>query len=418
MRDKNPNLKLKDFYYFLFLIYYIIMISNLSKKMFKVFIFLSLVSLFADMTYEGGRSIFGPYAKILGASALLASFAMAGEFLSHISRFLSGIIATRLKSSKVYWGLTIFGYTINLIAIPLLAFAGNWLTAIFLIFLERIGKGLRAPVRDVILAEVTEKVGRGKAFGLHEALDQIGAVIGPLIVSLSLLLTNSNYSITFLILAIPALLAVFFLFNAYIEYPNVKAANVSERKKYGDKGNTTLFWLYSISISLVAIGFISWINISYILKDSKVFPDYSIATFYLIAMLTDGLLAFPIGLMYDKFGLKSLLLAPITSIMIIPFLFSQNIASIIVVSVLWGAVMAIYESNARAAIADILPENKRAFGYGTFGLAFGLAWMIGSMIIGYLYEKSPSMIIFFVLIAELAALLLLLYTLKNFEKKR
>ncbi|MCC5994365.1 MAG: MFS transporter [Candidatus Aenigmarchaeota archaeon] len=389
---------------------------NLSKKMFKVFIFLSLVSLFADMTYEGGRSIFGSYAKILGASALLASLATAGEFLGYISRFISGMIATRLKSSKVYWGLTISGYVVNLIAIPLLAFSRNWFIAILLIFLERIGKGLRSPARDVILAEVTEKMGRGKAFGLHETLDQIGAVAGPLIVSISLFVTNSNYPITFLILAIPAFLSLFFLFGAYLEYPNVKAAEKNfEKKSFKSKDNMKIFWLYSIAMSLVSLGFISWVNVSYILKASNVFPDYSIATFYLIAMLADGLLALPIGLMYDKFGLVSLIFAPIASILIIPFLFTQNFISVAIASVFWGIVMAIYESNARAAIADILPENKRAFGYGVFGLGFGIAWMIGSAIYGYLYEISPSLIVYFAIITEAVAFILLyvLNILKN-----
>jgi MFS family permease len=391
---------------------------NLSKKMFKVFIFLSLVSLFADMTYEGGRSILGSYAKILGASALLASLATAGEFLGYVSRFISGMIATKLKSSKVYWGLTISGYVINLIAIPLLAFSGNWYIAILLIFLERIGKGLRSPARDVILAEVTEKMGRGKAFGLHEALDQIGAVVGPLIVSISLFVTNSNYPITFLILAIPAFLALFFLFGAYFEYPNVKAAEKTFKKNLKSKDNMKIFWLYSIAMSLVALGFISWVNVSYILKASNVFPDYSIATFYLIAMLADGLLALPIGLMYDKFGLVSLVFAPISSILIIPFLFTKNFISVTIASFFWGIVMAIYESNARAAIADILPENKRAFGYGVFGLGFGVAWMIGSAIYGYLYEISQSSMIYFALATEILALILLFIVIKSFKKKR
>ncbi len=390
---------------------------NLNKKHLKVFIFLSLVSLFADMTYEGGKSIFGSYAKVLGASALLASLAMGGEFLSHVSRFVSGIVATRLRSSKVYWSLTIFGYLINLLAIPLLAFAGDWLAAIVLIFLERIGKGLRAPARDVILAEVTEKMGRGKAFGLHEALDQIGAVIGPLIVSLSLLLTNSNYSITFLILIFPAFFALFFLFSAYLEYPNIKAAKISKKRSLKDKGSMKVFWIYSIAMSFVALGFISWINISYILKASDIFPDYSIATFYLIAMLANGLLAFPIGLIYDRFGLVSLIFAPIFSILIIPLLLTQNFVAISIASVFWGIVMAIYESNARAAIADILPEQKRAFGYGAFGLAFGVAWMLGSVIYGYIYEIYQSTMLYFAVITEVVALILLLILITKFKKR-
>jgi MFS family permease len=261
-------------------------------------------------------------------------------------------------------------------------------------------------------------MGRGKAFGLHETLDQIGAVVGPLIVSISLFVTNSNYQITFLILAIPAFLALFFLFGAYFEYPNVKAAEKTFKKNLRSKDNMKIFWLYSIAMSLVALGFISWVNVSYILKASNVFPDYSIATFYLIAMLADGLLALPIGLMYDKFGLVSLLLAPIFSILIIPFLLTQNFIAVVIASVFWGIVIAIYESNARAAIADILPENKRAFGYGVFGLGFGVAWMIGSAIYGYLYEISQSSMIYFALTTEILALILLFIVVKSFKNKR
>jgi MFS family permease len=135
-------------------------------------------------------------------------------------------------------------------------------------------------------------------------------------------------------------------------------------------------------------------------------------------MLADGLLALPIGLMYDKFGLVSLLFAPIFSILIIPFLFTQDFISVAIASVFWGIVMAIYESNARAAIADILPENKRAFGYGVFGLSFGIAWMIGSAIYGYLYEISPSLMIYFALTTEILALIILFFVINLFKKKR
>jgi predicted MFS family arabinose efflux permease len=170
-------------------------------------------------------------------------------------------------------------------------------------------------------------------------------------------------------------------------------------------------------MSLVALGFISWVNVSYILKANNEFPDYYIATSYLIAMLADGLLVLPIGLMYDKFGLVSLLFVPIFSILIIPFLLTQNFISVAIASIFWGIVMAIYESNARAAIADILPENKIAFVYGVFGLGFGAAWMIGSAIYGYLYEISQSSMIYFTLTTEILALILLLLLLNHSKIK-
>ncbi|MGB9728459.1 MAG: MFS transporter [Thermoprotei archaeon] len=388
---------------------------DLSKEMFMVFIFLSLVSLFADMTYEGARSIFGSYMEVLGATALFASLASVGEFLGYIMRFVSGVIAGHLRSSRSYWGLTFTGYVLNLVAVPLLAFSGQWQIAIILIFLERMGKGLRTPTRDVILAEVTEKIGRGKAFGLHEALDQVGAVLGPFIVSLSLYVTGSSYLVAFLLLAFPAIASIIFLFNAYMKYPNVRAA---EKAVSIFKSGSTLndvFWLYTISMSLVALGFIHWINVSYYFKAEGVVPDYMIAVMYLIAMLVDGLLAFPMGLMYDRFGILSLLLTPLFSVLVVPLLLMNTFVSALFASIFWGIVMGIYESTARAAIADVVPSEGRAYGYGIFGTFYGVTWMLGSIIYGYLYENFVQYMTLFAIIIESLAFIILIIAVKRFK---
>ncbi|MEM3714390.1 MAG: MFS transporter [Nitrososphaeria archaeon] len=391
-------------------------LRNLSKELFMTFIFLSLVSLFADMTYEGARSIFGAYVEVLGATALFASLSSIGEFLGYAMRFVSGVIAGYLKSSKGYWSLTFVGYALNLIVVPLLAFSGRWQVAILLIFLERMGKGLRTPVRDVILAEVTEKIGRGKAFGLHEALDQAGAVLGPLTVSASLYVTNNSYFTALLALTFPAIASIIFLYNAYVKYPRIKAAEstISISKSKSTLNRT--FWLYTVSMSLVALGFIHWVNISYYFKAEGVVPDYVIATMYLIAMLVDGLLAFPMGLIYDKIGLISLLLAPLFSILIAPTLLMNNFISALLSSIFWGVVMGIYESTARAAIADIVPMEGRAYGYGIFGAFFGATWMIGSIIYGYLYQNFIVFIIPFTMIIESLAFVTLIVSIRNFRK--
>ena len=138
---------------------------------------LGIVSLFADMTYEGAHSIIGPYLKDLGATALqVALIAGLGEMLGASLRFFSGRFADR---SRAYWTITFSGYAMNVIAVPALAFASNWQLAAILIIAERTGKALRGPARDVLLSGATENIGHGWGFGLHSIMDQTGAVIGP-----------------------------------------------------------------------------------------------------------------------------------------------------------------------------------------------------------------------------------------------
>jgi len=390
---------------------------DLGRVSLITFILLSLVSLFADMTYEGARSVSGAYLEVLSATAVFASLASIGEFLGYVTRFVSGVAAGYLKSSKGYWGLTFIGYILNLVAVPLLAFSGQWQIAVLLIFLERMGKGLRTPARDVILAEVTEKIGRGKAFGLHEALDQAGAVLGPLIVSAVLFISN-NYALAFLILALPALASILFLSGAYIKYPSIKAAENAASPSKSRASLNSVFWLYTISMSMVAFGFMHWINISYILKAENIMPDYLISTMYLIAMLVDGLLAFPAGLIYDEIGLASLLLTPIFATLVVPMILMNSFVPALLASIFWGIVMGIYESTARAAVADILPSEGRAYGYGVFGAFYGVAWMSGAIIYGYLYQNLTSYLPLFTIFTESAALIILLITVKQFKNFR
>jgi hypothetical protein len=366
---------------------------DMKREMLIVFLLLSFVSLFADVTYEGARSVFGSYAELLGATALCASLANIGEFLGYVARLASGVVATRSESSTSYWLMVFVGYALNLTAVPLLALAGYWQLAVVLIFFERIGKGLRTPARDTILAEVTEEVGRGKAFGLHEALDQAGAVLGPLTVSISLYLSESSYTITFLLLALPAATSMILLYTAYRKYPRLKA--VERPFQRGKSALPRIFWLYVAASSIMALGFIHWVNVSYYLKAEDLLSDPLIAVMYLVAMLVDGVIAFPIGSLYDKVGPSSLFIAPISSVLIVPLLLTKDFVLVVASSALWGVVMGVYESIARAFVADITSPEGRAFGYGVFGAFFGFLWMLGSITYGYLYQSCPGYMTWF-----------------------
>ncbi len=162
----------------------------MNNNALKFIILIGVVSLFADMTYEGARSITGPYLAILGASAVTVGFVAGfGELAGYVLRFFSGRF---VDSTGRHWAVTIGGYLINLLAVPLLALAGSWEVAAVLIITERLGKGIRVPSRDVMLSHARSQVGQGWGFGLHQALNQIGAILGPLIV-VTILFYHGNY---------------------------------------------------------------------------------------------------------------------------------------------------------------------------------------------------------------------------------
>ena len=172
-----------------------------GKAAIRFIICLGVVSMFADMTYEGAHSVIGPLLSDLGSSATQVGFiAGVGEMFAASLRLFSGRLADK---TRAYWTIAIFGYAINNVVVPALAFAGSWKAAALLIIAERTGKALRGPARDVLLSGATHKVGHGFGFGVHAAFDQAGAVMGPLFVAYAVAKTN-HFGPAFLWLAVPA----------------------------------------------------------------------------------------------------------------------------------------------------------------------------------------------------------------------
>lgn len=382
----------------------------MSKRVFIVFIMLGLVSLFADIVYEGARSALGNYLYILGAPAIAAGLIGVGEFLGYVMRFVSGSLASLYRSSKILWTTTIAGYVIQLVAVPLLAFVNRWDLALMLIFIERLAKGLRTPTRDVIIAEVATSVGgRGKGFGIHELLDQVGAIAGPIIFAAALMMKGWGYA--FLILVIPGAIAVALIVTSYVLYPEIKS--VEGRSTLAIKGFNKPFYLYIASIAFLSIGFIHWGIISYHL--GRYILGELIALAYSIAMLSDAIIAIPIGIAYDRIGVRSLMLAPIMAAIIPLMLFTNTILSIAIVACLWGIVIAVYETIMRAAIADFVPGHIMPMAYGLFGLTYGISWAIGSIMISYLYSINLYAMTIFIILCESLSILLLYSTIRKYH---
>jgi MFS family permease len=379
--------------------------TSQTRNAFNFILLFGIVSLCADVTYEGARSITGPYLSMLGATGTIVGLvAGGGELLGYTLRLFSGYLADRTKQ---YWVLTIMGYALSLGAVPLLTFADHWVVAAGLLTVERIGKAVRTPARDAMLSHATSEVGRGWGFGVHEALDQVGAILGPLLMML-VLLRGHDYHTGFAILAVPAFLAIALVVYIYRRYPHPKnLEQVSLELEM--RGFQPRFWLYLTAVCLIAAGYADYSLIAYHFITTSVMSETSIPLLYAIAMAVDGLAALVFGYLYDTKGIATLAVASIISALFAPFVFLGGLSSAVIGAIFWGIGMGAQESIMRAAIPSMVPASKRASAYGIFTSGFGLSWFLGSALMGWLYDVYLPALIVFSVTTQLGAALLFLY---------
>lgn len=364
---------------------------------------LGVVSLFADLTYEPARSLAGPYLALLGAGATAVGVvAGLGEFVGLGLRALSGLVSDRTRR---YWTVTIAGYAVSLLAVPALALAGRWQLAALLMVAERLGKAVRTPARDTLLSHAAHRLGPGRAFGIHEAVDQLGALLGPLIVA-GVLAAKGSYTWAFGVLALPAALALLSLAVARAAYPQPQ--NFEGGKAPAEKGRwPRAFWMYLAGMGLVAAGFADFALVAFHLKISGLAADAWIPLLYAGAMGVDALAALGLGAWYDRRGLPVVLISVVLSSCAAPLLFSPRLVLVIPGLALWGAGLAAQESIVRAVLAGILPAARRATGFGVFHAWYGAAWFIGSAVMGALYDLSLAALVTFSVVTQLASIALL-----------
>lgn len=376
----------------------------------KFVVLIGFISLFSDMTYEAARSINGSFLQILGTNgATVGWVAGLGELLGYGLRFISGYLADRTKK---YWIILIAGYLLNLFSVPLLALAGYWQLAVILMITERIGKALRTPARDALLSFGTQKMGRGWGYGLHEAMDQIGATIGPLLVSAVLLYRHQNYRMAFGILVFPAVMAFSILLLCKYLYP--KPENLEfKTTSIASKGFPPKYWIYVLAAVLIAAGYVDFPLIAYHFKSKALMNDSTIPVFYAVAMATDALAALIFGKMFDKRGIGTLLLAILLSSFFAPMVFLGGFNWALAGMVLWGIGMGAQESILKAEIAEMIVPERRGAAFGSFNAAFGLFWFLGSALMGYLYDFSILGLIIFSFGTQIFAALVILYLIRR-----
>lgn len=373
----------------------------MKSRALRFVLLIGVMSFFADFTYEGSRGIIGPYLALLGASALTVAVVTGfGEFIGYAWRLVSGSLSDKTRQ---FWPITIFGYTVQMVSVPLLALVGSWQLAAVLVILERFGRATRNPPRDVMLSHAGKEVGGyGWAFGIHEALDQFGALFGPLAAA-GVLAWRHDYRSAFAMLLIPALVMLSLLAVARLTYPHPEDME-STPPNIETGGLPRAFWIYLAGVVLVAIGFADFPFMAYHLQKMSIVTGQWIPVFYAVAMGVSGAGSLLFGRLFDRFGMIILIPLTLLSALFAPLVFLGGFWAALAGIALWGLGTGVHESIIPAAVTLMTPEQRRASAYGLFTAGYGIFWFLGSAVIGVLYGISLPLLISFSLVVELAAI--------------
>jgi predicted MFS family arabinose efflux permease len=308
-----------------------------------------------------------------------------GELAGNALRLVSGPLADR---TRAYWPITIVGYVVQMAAVPALALAGSWQAATGLLVLERVGKATRNPPRDVMLSRAgADMGGYGWAFGLHEALDQFGALLGPLAMA-AVIAWRHDYRLAFAALAVPAACTLLVLAVARLRYPRTEDLEPHSSAHLGTSGFSRAFWTYLVGAGLVAAGFADFPLIAFHFQREAVLPQALVPVFYAVAMGVGGAGALLFGRLFDRAGLEILVPLTLVTALYAPLAFLGGPATALAGVALWGLGVGVHESILAAAIATMVSAERRATAYGLFTAGFGLFWFLGSILLGWLYDIS------------------------------
>jgi len=368
--------------------------------------YMGIVSMLGDVVYESGRGITPDYLYFLGASAFLVGLTSGiGELVGYVVRLASGPLADRYRA---YWLFIFLGYGL-ILAVPLMGFTNAvWLVMIFVIA-ERLGKALRSPSRDAVVSVVSKSMGSGKAFGLHEFLDQIGAVAGPAFLGLMMMWTANNFSFS-----LQSLLPFYLLMMVilYLTYRKIRSTVNEIAKQGAAEGKLDAsFWMYSFAVLVNTAGLMPIALILY--NGAKILESggqlWLVPFLYVIVQLVDAPMALVSGYAYDKIGIRFLAIPFALSILPIVFSNLAGLPGVILACVSYGLVLGMQESIYRAAVTDIAPLGRRGSAYGFFNVMLGAGTFVSGAAFGYMLDASTplQLMLGFSILAQVAAVALL-----------
>ncbi|MBL7552657.1 MFS transporter [Frankia sp. AgB1.9] len=372
-----------------------------------------VVSLLADFVYEGARSVTGPLLASLGASAVVVGVVTGvGEAAALLPRLVSGALAERTGR---FWAWTIAGYALTVAAVPLLGVAGVLWAACVLVVAERVGKAVRSPAKDALLSHATAATGRGRGFAVHEALDQVGAVAGPLLVA-GVLATGAGYGPALALLAVPGLgaLALLVWLRARVPDPaGYEPAAVPAPRTDPDPATVArtplprAFWVYAAFTAATTTGLATFGVLSFHAVNRGLLPVAAVPVVYAAAMGVDALAALVTGWAYDRYSPGVLAALPPLAATVPALAFTNTATLVVAGALVWGAVTGVQESTLRATVADLVPPARRASAYGIFAGVVGATTAAGGALAGALYDLSIPTLIVVTAAVQATALVLL-----------
>lgn len=378
-----------------------------------------LVSLLADMVYEGARSIIGPYLATLGASATIVGVvAGAGEFIGYGLRVVSGYLVAR---SRHYWAWTITGYALTVLSVPLIGVTHLLAPALVLYATERLGKAVRSPAKDTLLSHASTRTGRGTAFGVHQAMDQFGAMAGPLLLAAVLSWRQGDYRLAFGVLIIPGVLVLVLLLwlrrrvpdpAAYEQSANpaptpvVTGTDTPDPVKYQRPALPALLWRYIAAVAVLSCGIASFPLLAFHAQTRGLLTEAAIPVLFALAMLVDGVSGLVVGRIYDRKGPRVLLLVPVAA-SFAAVAFTNNLALVWIGVAIWGIVNGILDSTIKVVVTQLVPSNARAAAFGWLALVRGLGLLVAGGVLGLVYDHSISAVIWLIIAANTVALAVL-----------
>ncbi|MBX6323290.1 MAG: MFS transporter, partial [Rhodospirillaceae bacterium] len=264
------------------------------------------------------------------------------------------------------------------------------------------GRAVRSPARDAMLSHAAGRTGLGWGFGLHEALDQVGAVAGPLLVA-AVLHFGRGYREAFAVLLLPALLSLGVLAAARLSFPRPRDFDLAPPPLAGARLSRR-YWIYLGAVACVAAGYADYPLIAYHFGRAGTVAPAWIPLLYAVAMAADAAAALALGRLFDRIGFGAVALATLAAAAAAPLVFFGGMSAAVAGMALWGIGLGAQESIMRAAVARMAPAERRGTAYGLFNTAYGMAWFAGSVLLGVLYDRSVAALVIASLILQLAAL--------------
>jgi len=348
---------------------------------------LGFVSLCMDLSSELVHGLFPVFmTAVLGASMLAVGVVEGiAEATASIVKLFSGVLSDRLGRRKP---LVVLGYALAAASKPLFPLAGSVPLVLVARFMDRVGKGIRGAPRDALIADVTPAEVRGAAYGLRQALDTVGAVLGPLAAIGLMILLASDIRAVLWVAVVPAILSVVVLVLFVREPPATSTAHAYPLSRTALGELTLRYWFV---VALGAVFTLARFSEAFlVLRAQDLGMALALVPIVLVVMnLAYTAIAYQAGLAADKGYRNHLLLWGLVALIAADLVIAAfaSLAALFAGVVLWGAHMGLTQGLLSALVADTAPAPLRGTAFGVFHLVSGVALLGASVLAGWLWSE-------------------------------